>query len=145
MPCYLDGKDGIVNISYYDLLPAIDMSVFPSYYEPWGYTPLESVAFGVPTVTTDKSGFGQWILKHFVNSMLACGVDVVGRTDSNYNEAACEIARQIRKYSDMTVSERKDATKAAVATADKADWKFFITAYDEAFKVATVRRNERIK
>lgn len=145
VPCYLDGKDGIVNISYYDLLPAIDMSVFPSYYEPWGYTPLESVAFGVPTVTTDKSGFGQWILKHFVNSMLACGVDVVGRTDSNYNEAACEIARQIRKYSDMTVSERKDATKAAVATADKADWKFFITAYDEAFKVATVRRNERIK
>lgn len=145
VPCYLDGKDGIVNISYYDLLPAIDMSVFPSYYEPWGYTPLESVAFGVPTVTTDKSGFGQWILKHFVNSMLACGVDVVGRTDSNYGEAACEIARQIRKYSDMTVSERKDATKAAVATADKADWKFFISAYDDAFKVATERRNERIK
>lgn len=145
VPCYLDGKDGIVNISYYDILPAIDMSVFPSYYEPWGYTPLESVAFGVPTVTSDKSGFGQWILTNFVNSMLACGVDVVGRTDSNYGESAYEIARQIKKYVDMTGAERKDASKAAMATADKADWKFFISAYDKAFQVATKRRNERIK
>lgn len=145
VPCYLDGKDGVVNISYYDILPAIDMTVFPSYYEPWGYTPLESVAFGVPTVTSDKSGFGQWILSNFVNSMLACGVDVVGRTDSNYGEAACEIARQVKKYVDMTAAERKDASKAAAATAEKADWKFFISAYDEAFKVATERRNERIK
>ncbi|MDE6795031.1 MAG: glycosyltransferase [Muribaculaceae bacterium] len=145
VPCYLDGKDGIVNISYYDILPAIDMTVFPSYYEPWGYTPLESVAFGVPTVTSDKSGFGQWILSNFVNSMLACGVDVVGRTDSNYGEAACEIARQVKKYVDMTAAERKDASKAAAATAEKADWKFFISAYDEAFKVATELLYERIK
>ncbi len=145
VPCYLDGKDGVVNISYYDLLPAIDISVFCSYYEPWGYTPLESIAFGVPTVTTDKSGFGQWILSNFVNSLLACGVDVVGRTDSNYAEAASEIARQLKKYADMTDAERRDAGKAAAATAEKADWKFFISAYDEAFKVATLRRDNRIK
>ena len=83
VPCYLDGKDGVVDISYYDLLPAIDLTLFPSYYEPWGYTPLESIAFGVPTVTSDKSGFGQWILSNFINSISACGVKVVGRTDSN--------------------------------------------------------------
>ncbi|MDE6422683.1 MAG: glycosyltransferase [Muribaculaceae bacterium] len=145
VPCYLDGNDGVVNISYYDFLPAIDISVFCSYYEPWGYTPLESIAFGVPTVTTDKSGFGQWILSHFVNSLLACGVDVVGRTDSNYGEAACEISRQLKKYADMTPAERKDAGKAAASTAEKADWKYFIKAYDEAFEVATRRRDERIK
>ena len=65
VPSYLDGSDGIVNISYYDLLPAFDLTLFPSYYEPWGYTPLESVAFGVPTVTDDKAGFGQWVLDNF--------------------------------------------------------------------------------
>lgn len=145
VPCYLDGHDGVVNISYYDLLPAIDMSVFPSYYEPWGYTPLESVAFGVPTVTSDKSGFGQWILSNFVNSMLACGVDVVGRNDSNYGESAVEIARQVKKFVDMSPAERKDASAAAVGTSKKADWKFFISAYDDAFRVATLRRDERIK
>ena len=45
VPCYLDGKDGIVNMTYYDLVLGNDLSVYPSYYEPWGYTPLESIAF----------------------------------------------------------------------------------------------------
>ncbi|MDE6444135.1 MAG: glycosyltransferase [Muribaculaceae bacterium] len=145
VPCYLDGHDGIVNISYYDVLPALDLTVFASYYEPWGYTPLESIAFGVPTVTSDKSGFGQWILSNFVNSLSACGVKVVGRSDSNYNEAADEIANQIARYSVQTQDEKKEAREAASATSAKADWKFFISAYDKAFKVASDRRDERVR
>lgn len=145
VPCYLDGKDGIVNISYYDFLPAIDITVFPSYYEPWGYTPLESIAFGVPTITTDKSGFGQWILSNFVNSIHACGVKVVGRSDSNYDGAAREIANQLRSFVAAPEEEVKDSSKAATATSQRADWKYFIAAYDEAFKVAAKRRDERQK
>lgn len=145
VPCYLDGGDGVVNISYYDILPAIDITVFPSYYEPWGYTPLESVAFGVPTITTDKSGFGQWILSKFVNSICACGVKVVGRTDSNYSEAASEIAHQLYEYSTFSQGDRADASEAATATSRKADWSYFIKAYDEAFEVAAMRRDARIK
>lgn len=144
VPCYLDGKDGVVDISYYDLLPAIDLTLFPSYYEPWGYTPLESIAFGVPTVTSDKSGFGQWILSNFINSISACGVKVVGRTDSNYHEAAWVLADQIVEYAGFTDEERKVAARAAYATSQRADWKFFISAYDEAFATATRRRDERI-
>ncbi len=145
VPCYLDGGDGIVNVSYYDILPAIDITVFASYYEPWGYTPLESVAFGVPTVTTDKSGFGQWILSNFTNSIMDCGVKVIGRTDSNYCEAVAEIGNQLEAYSNSSESEVKTARDAASATAEKADWKYFISAYDEAFKVAEERRDARIK
>lgn len=144
VPCYLDGKDGVVDISYYDLLPAIDLTLFPSYYEPWGYTPLESIAFGVPTVTSDKSGFGQWILSNFINSISACGVKVVGRTDSNYHEAAGVLAEQIVEYAGFSEEERKVAARAAYATSERADWKFFISAYDEAFATATRRRDERI-
>lgn len=144
VPCYLDGNDGIVNISYYDILPAIDLTVFPSYYEPWGYTPLESIAFGVPTVTSDKSGFGQWILSGFDNSLKACGVKVVDRTDSNYAEAASEIAGIISAYSGYSADEVKEVSAAATATAQKADWKFFIKAYDEAFTIAAERRDLRI-
>lgn len=145
VPCYLDGNDGVVNISYYDILPALDITVFPSYYEPWGYTPLESVAFGVPTVTTDKSGFGQWILSHFENDILSCGVKVVARTDSNYQQAAEDISLQLVNYQGLTAPERTKASKAATATSKKADWKYFIKAYDEAFEVATKRRDERLK
>lgn len=145
VPCYLDGKDGIVDISYYDVLPALDLTVFASYYEPWGYTPLESIAFGVPTITSDKSGFGQWILSNFVNSLSACGVKVVGRSDSNYGDAAEEISNQIARYSVETDKEMKEAREAATKTSVKADWKYFIKAYDEAFKVAARRRDARLK
>lgn len=145
VPCYLDGNDGIVNINYYDLLPALDMTVFPSYYEPWGYTPLESVAFSKPTVTTDKSGFGQWVLSHFVNSMLSCGVKVVGRTDSNYGDAANEIGHQLMEYTRFNGEEAATASRAALATSEKADWKFFISEYYKAFSVAARNRDARQK
>ena len=144
IPCYLDGKDGVVNMSYYDLLPAIDITVFPSYYEPWGYTPLESVAFGIPTITSDKSGFGQWVLSNMVNSIYESGVRVVNRTDSNYQESAHEIARQLKQYLEAPKDAHKDAMEAAYATAEKADWKYFIFFYYKAFITAKQRRDQRI-
>lgn len=144
VPVYLDGHDGIVDISYYDLLPAFDMSVFPSYYEPWGYTPLESVAFGVPTVTTDKAGFGQWVSATFNGSLLHTGVDVVARTDSNYQLAAHAIAATVARYQALPLSGKEEAMAAARATAARANWKFFIEKYYEAFTVAEKRRNARL-
>ena len=140
IPCYLDGHDGIVDISYYDLLPAIDITVFPSYYEPWGYTPLESIAFGIPTVTSDKSGFGQWVLSNLENSIYASGVSVVVRTDSNYAESAYAIAHQLSMYASAGEEVREKVKKLAFNTAEKADWKYFIKFYDEAFKIAGERR-----
>lgn len=145
VPVYLDGHDGIVDISYYDLLPAFDMSVFPSYYEPWGYTPLESVAFGVPTVTTDKSGFGQWVSATFGGSILQTGVDVVARTDSNYQQAAQAIAATVAHYQVLPQAEKEEAVAGARITAAHANWKFFIEKYYEAFTVAGKRRDARLK
>lgn len=88
VPTYLDGHDGILDLPYYDLLSALDLTFFPSYYEPWGYTPLESIAYGVPTVTTDLSGFGQAILDLYgerAMQTLAHGVQVIPRRD--YDDA----------------------------------------------------------
>lgn len=145
VPCYLDGSDGIVNISYYDLLPAIDITVFASYYEPWGYTPLESVAFGIPTITSDKSGFGQWVLSTKENSLENSGVRVVSRTDSNYRAAAFEIAEILKEYSAATPKTKEKIRSAASQTAETADWKYFIENYYEAFEIAGQRRDKRNK
>lgn len=145
IPCYLNGNDGIVDLSYYDLLPSIDITVFASYYEPWGYTPLESIAFGIPTITTDKSGFGQWVLAKKVNSIYESGVKVISRTDSNYWDACHEIARQLNQYSESPSSIRKDCCQAAKSTANEADWKYFIFYYYEAFMIANERRDIRLK
>lgn len=145
VPSYLDGHDGIIDIAYYDLLPAFDLTLFPSYYEPWGYTPLESTAFGVPTVTTDKAGFGQWVLDNFKNGLRQCGVYVVSREDSNYVESRDAIANAASAYYQESAIARSEARHAAFLTAEKADWKFFVSHYDEAFKTAINRAASRVK
>lgn len=146
VPCYLDGNDGIVNISYYDLLPALDLTVFPSYYEPWGYTPLESVAFGVPTVTTDKAGFGQWVLSTFkVNELNATGVKVINREDTNYIENSEAISSTIASYILSDDSIKSNTRLAATSTSRKADWNFFIKDYLEAFDIALKNSKKRNK
>lgn len=145
VPCYLDGADGIINKHYYDVLPCEDLTVYPSYYEPWGYTPLESVAFKVPTITTDLAGFGLWAnsLKGGAYSQLEDGVKVIHRSDYNYSEVADEIRDTIAEFSGKTDAEVKKIRKNAAAIAEKALWKHFIQYYYEAYDVALRKAGER--
>ena len=136
VPCYLNGNDGIFNRPYYDMLPGFDATVFPSYYEPWGYTPLESVAFGVPTVTTSLSGFGRYILDNYDNSFEACGVKVIHRTDSNYNDVCDDIAAGLWYLCNTTPEIRARIADAARRTADSASWSNFIVDYVLAYRIA---------
>lgn len=145
VPCYLNGSDGIFNMSYYELMPGFDATVFPSYYEPWGYTPLESVAFGVPTVTTSLSGFGQWVLDSFDNSFKACGVRVVSRTDSNYYTVRDNIAEDLHTLVTATKTEKSAISKAAKSTAAAAAWTNFISYYITAFDIALRNAKARNK
>lgn len=144
VPCYLDGRDGVVNIPYYDVLPALDLTVFASYYEPWGYTPLESIAFGVPTVSTDKAGFGQWILSNYPDTFAADGAHIIERTDSNYEHARDMIAHDIVELAALPAKKLTAYRKAATATAADADWRHFIKYYYAAFDVAFARRDKRL-
>ena len=143
LPSYLTGKDGIANLSYYDLLIGLDATAFPSYYEPWGYTPLESVAFHVPTITTDLAGFGLWVnsLKnqHGIND----GVEVLHRSDYNYSEVADGIKDTITLFADKTDKEVKEIRKRAAEVAEQALWKHFIQYYYEAYDIAL--RKARIR
>ncbi len=137
VPCYLDGRDGILNETYYDLIIGSDLTVYPSYYEPWGYTPLESVAFKVPTITTDLAGFGLWVnsLKGGT-SHLEDGVEVIHRTDYNYSEVADMIKDTIANYSNLSDVEVEELRERAGNIAEKALWKHFICNYYEAYDVA---------
>ena len=136
VPCYLNGNDGIFDMTYYDLLIGMDATVFPSYYEPWGYTPLESIAFGVPTITTSLSGFGQWIVKDFIDDFESCGVDVIERNDSNYWAVVDSIARSVKFLNCSDNETLENVHKAAMATAAKANWSNFIAYYEKAYAIA---------
>lgn len=144
VPQYLNGTDGIFDISYYDLLIGMDATVFPSYYEPWGYTPLESVAFSVPTVTTSLSGFGQWINRNFTGAFEECGVAVAERTDGNYFEVVDNIARELKFLTCCDPSTEKNIKSKAKSTSGNALWSNFIKFYEEAFDIALKNQKQRV-
>lgn len=137
VPCYLEGNDGIFNMAYYHLLAANDLALYPSYYEPWGYTPLESCAFHTPCVTTDLSGFGQWVdnvLGH--SGELKDGVCVIHRTDGNFYEVAQKMCAIVHEMLLLTTKERTEVRNKAAKLANKAQWKHFIKFYYQAYDFA---------
>lgn len=137
IPTYLTGNDGIVDLSYYELLPGNDLCIYPSYYEPWGYTPLEAVAFSVPCVTTDLAGFGLWADKvRKGQSTLTDGVEIVHRTDYNYDEVCESIARTVMLYAQMDKADVTKMRRRSVALSKKALWDKFIVYYKQAYQMA---------
>ncbi|MBR4730895.1 MAG: glycogen/starch synthase [Prevotella sp.] len=144
LPCYLDGKDGILNMTYYDIVLGNDLCIYPSYYEPWGYTPLEAVAFKVPCITTDLAGFGLWANSVFGhNGEIEDGVKVIHRTDYNYSEVADIIKDTVAEFSDFTKKQVEDCRKKAEALSKKALWSEFIKYYYEAYDIALRKAEER--
>lgn len=145
VPCYLDGKDGIFNMPYYDLLIGNDLAVYPSYYEPWGYTPLEATAFHVPCITTSLSGFGLWANKEIGRqSKILDGVEVITRNDYNFNEVVDNIVSTITTYSALDSKKQNAVRKKAESLSEKALWKHFIQYYYEAYNIALRNRNKRL-
>ncbi|MCK4665008.1 MAG: alpha-glucan family phosphorylase [Bacteroidales bacterium] len=140
VPCYLNGKDGIFNMPYYDILIGMDLTLFPSYYEPWGYTPLESIAFKVPTITTTFAGFSQWIISEQINNN---GVIILNRTDNSNDEIIKEISDNIVKFSELSESEINNLRENVSLISEKALWGNFINYYYDAYKIALKKVNER--
>lgn len=128
-PSYLSGQDGVFNLPYYDVLSGFDFTVFPSYYEPWGYTPQESLCFGVPTLTTTLAGFGVWA-QPFENP----SVKVVFRDDTNYPQVVESIIKSIKQVQALPTSEYKNWQKQALDLAQKTTWEHFIQYYYDAYQ-----------
>jgi glycosyltransferase involved in cell wall biosynthesis len=145
VPCYLDGKDGIFDKPYYDILIGMDATVYPSYYEPWGYTPLESIAFGIPTITTTLSGFGLWAKQYVSGDDINEGVAVIERNDSNYWQVCDNIAASLTTLMNAPKKTAQQSKKNSMKLAEKAEWSKFVVYYEKAFDIAlrsSKRRNE---
>jgi len=144
VPSYLNGNDGIFNIAYFDLLIGFDLSVFPSYYEPWGYTPLESLMFSIPTVTTTLAGFGLWVKDYFSDP--GNGVAVLKRTDENSAEVVAGIKDFITGFIRLKPAEVAAARKKAHEVSRIALWdtlaEYYFTAYEQALIKSQERREE---
>ncbi len=140
VPAYLNGDDGVINLSYYDFLIGQDLSIFPSYYEPWGYTPLESIAFKIPTITTLVAGFGDWVTNNF--KLKTPSVTVIQRTESNDEDAIKQISNVIQNFKgEGYINAARNET---VTVFKEALWKSFVERYFESWDMA-IKRSEKRK
>ena len=139
IPSYLNGDDGILNLDYYDVLTAMDATVFPSYYEPWGYTPHESIAFGIPTFTSQWAGFGAWVKEEAKAKGWKQGVEIIKREEDNYFAATKAIADKIAEISNTPAEELKEICKSTLKLSEKAKWKHFAEFYFKAYDIALTK------
>ncbi|HPW77836.1 MAG: Maltodextrin phosphorylase [Bacteroidetes bacterium ADurb.Bin037] len=134
IPCYLNGDDGLINKTYYELLIGLDLSVFPSYYEPWGYTPLESLAFRVPTITTSLAGFGAWVEKIYKSPHP--GIEIIFRGDNNYVSVVNDVTSVIRRMSALSPAEAARVRDNARDVSTIALWDNQLQYYKKAYSIA---------
>lgn len=143
VPSYLKGDDGIFDMTYYSLLIGLDLTVFPSYYEPWGYTPHESIAFSVPTITTNLAGFGMWMFREGDERGMDDGAEVIVRDDYNFVEASSDICNRIFEMTTKTEEQENLLRKKALERANLADWEHFFVYYEKAYGLALAAAKER--
>ncbi|MCF8372156.1 MAG: alpha-glucan family phosphorylase [Bacteroidales bacterium] len=141
VPAFLDGNDGVFNMTYFDLLIGFDLTVFPSYYEPWGYTALESIAFSIPTVTTSLTGIGRWILAS--ENVSNNGIYIVERMNSTNEVVVGQIAAIIASFSTKTESEIKSARNSAFEISRLLRWENMIGKYFDAYRIALKKLDDR--
>ncbi|HER09162.1 MAG TPA: alpha-glucan family phosphorylase [Bacteroides sp.] len=143
VPSYLDGRDGVFNLSYYDVLIGLDLTIFPSYYEPWGYTPLESLAFGIPTVTTTLTGFGHWINQKFKEELK--GIRVIPRDDFNGAEVTGAIGKIIHEFCSLEPEKKEQIRKEACEISRNLLWENLVVhqwqAFDRALESASGKKS----
>jgi phosphorylase/glycogen(starch) synthase len=144
LPAYLNTGDGVAGLSYYDFLTGFDYSVFPSYYEPWGYTPMESIALGIPTLTTSVAGFGNWIHNNF--EVKNKSVTVINRGDGEDDAAVEQIVSAITDFFNSGAKEK--ATAEAFEIFENFLWDKLIVNYQKSWDTAlqeVSRRKPAIK
>ncbi|MCL2098162.1 MAG: alpha-glucan family phosphorylase [Bacteroidales bacterium] len=141
-PSYLNGNDGVFNMPYYDLLIGLDQTLFPSYYEPWGYTPLESLAFGIPTLTTSLAGFGEWVNTQYAGQHES--IDVILRNDGNYDEVVAGVADKVKQAAQLSEEARQAVSENAKAVSAIALWDNQIQYYKQAAALALEKVLQRL-
>ena len=145
VPAMLNGEDGFLNMQYDEVMSSCDVGCFPSWYEPWGYTPQESAAWAVPTLTTDLSGFGMWAKGQLQESGGTLnGVCVMLRRGMNFEQSATVLHEHLMRAATCAVDNLPQWRAEARALAEKTSWQFFFENYITAFTMALKKAASRV-
>jgi len=134
-PMYLSGADNLLNLTYYETMQGSHLGIFPSYYEPWGYTPLEAGALGVSSITSDVAGFGRFFCNECVQGK-SPGIFVLQRLKSTKEQSIQELANILLEYQALSKQDRTQNKLQARRIAQTCDWRSFIDNYVQAHNLA---------
>ncbi len=134
-PMYLTGADGLLDLNYYEAMQGCHLGIFPSYYEPWGYTPLEAGALGVPAITTDLSGFGRYFCTDCDQAEFP-GIYVVKRLGNQEQDALSQLAEMMYGFAKLSREERTKNKLEARRVAGMVDWELLVQNYLDAHALA---------
>jgi glycogen synthase len=137
-PAYLEENDGLLGMKYYDAISGCHLGVFPSFYEPWGYTPAEAAVLGVPAITTDMSGFGKFVSEHLTTKLPdEKGIIIINRENRKDSDVVQELVENMHWYTHLQKIQRiKNKIIAETFASSKLSWEILIKNYLEAYKLA---------
>ena len=137
-PEFIVPTNPLWGIEYDQFTRGCNLGVFPSYYEPWGYTPLESIARGVPAVTSNLSGFGDFVV-HNIPNPEEKGIVVIDKVKNTFHESADELANQLLRFVKQNLRQRVDMRNKSEAASVSFDWELLTKYYDKAYLLAIQR------
>jgi glycogen(starch) synthase len=138
-PDFVQATSPLFGMEYEQFVRGCHLGVFPSFYEPWGYTPLEAIALGVPAVTSDLSGFGSY-LKQQLPDHASKGIYVVPRRHNDFHRAADELTDRLFRFASLSRRERVILRNSVEAFSEHFDWHNLGRHYDEAHDLALERQ-----
>ncbi|MCK4967977.1 MAG: glycogen/starch synthase, partial [Candidatus Aenigmarchaeota archaeon] len=143
-PAYLSNADRLISINYNSFIIGSSMGIFPSFYEPWGYTPVECAANGCLSITTDYAGFGKFIDENRItalNDKKDHGIYILKRENTSYDVCVETMKKKISDIVHMTKNEIVEEKHIANRLAYLTDWKYLGENYIEAHNIALKKNN----
>lgn len=133
-PDFISVTNPLFGLDYGQFVRGCHLGIFPSYYEPWGYTPLECIARGVPAVTSDLSGFGDYVINKMVGKAEK-GILVVKRRNRSFEDAANQLANFLFEYVKYGQRERIALRNQVESSSEEFDWKNLTRYYTKAYQL----------
>ena len=137
-PQFVSATSPIISLDYEQFVRGCHMGIFPSYYEPWGYTPMESVALGLPAVTTDLSGFGAYVNRHIENAADR-GICVLNRRTRSFEDTTENLVDFLLHFVHLNRRQRIELRNKVERLGELFDWSNLARHYDDAHKLALER------
>ena len=134
-PDFISESNPLFGLDYSQFVRGCHMGIFPSYYEPWGYTPLECLASGIPTITSNLAGFGDFVYSE-TEGGIKDGIQIIDRIFKSYDESADQLANMLFNFVNTSPHKRITQRNKSEAFSTIFDWEELISFYEEAYAMA---------